>query len=116
MFMSPCGVFCVMVAVRRMAFTAFTFSLPPRPSTTLASSALPSAVEPEGASLFLAAPGAASGSGMVMSIVVTGPKLESGLSNSAALPTTSTASLSLCRYFLATRFTSAAVTWAMPVW
>ena len=56
------------------------------------------------------------GGGMVMSICLTGPREESGLSNSLVFPTTSTASLPLCMYFAAMRFTSAAVTFLISAW
>jgi len=47
------------------------------------------------------------GGGMVTSIIVTGPSKFSGLSNSASLPTTKTAILSLWTYLLAILATSA---------
>ncbi len=51
---------------------------------------------------------------MVMSSGVTGPSAANCLLNSLALPTTSTAICSRCRYWLATRATSAVVTFSTP--
>src|SRR3954463_1628466 len=52
--------------------------------------------------------------GIVMSIGITGPKDESGLSNSDWFPTTRVFIWSLWRYFFATRSTSAVVTFSTP--
>ena len=57
---------------------------------------------------------AAFGAGIVMSMGVTGPRAASCFSNRLALPTTSTFSSSLWTYFLATRCTSAEVTFSTP--
>ena len=54
------------------------------------------------------------GGGMAMSTLVTAPSDDSGLSKSAVLPTTSTASLSLCKYLVAARATSSLPTFSMP--
>jgi hypothetical protein len=73
-----------------MAWMASMRALPPTNSATLFTSAIPSALLPDGAAFFSL--GLAPGSGMVMSIVVTLPRVERGFSNSASLPTTSSAS------------------------
>ena len=88
-------------------------TVPPAASMTLATKALPSGFDVAGALLAVAVlpdPGC----GMVMSMGVTWPTALSCLSKSADFPTTSTASFSLPRYFLATRSTSAAVTFSTP--
>src|SRR5581483_1398035 len=54
------------------------------------------------------------GGGMVISIGVTGPSVLSGLSNSAALPTTSTRICCLCRYRGGTFATSVSLTFSIP--
>ena len=54
--------------------------------------------------------------GIVMSILVTLPRVESGASKSFSLPRTRTANWSLFMYCFATRATSALVTARMPSW
>src|SRR5215471_19083254 len=124
-------VFRVTVALRRTVLSVLSFAAPPADSITLASRALPSgllAAGAEAAAARNALPSGLSGGGalvamilflnpglgIVISRVVTAPKVLRGLSKSADLPTTRRANLLLSRYFLAIRSTSSAVTLATP--
>src|ERR1022692_4534421 len=109
------------IKLARQDFSNWNLAEPPMASTTLAANALPSRcwlaiiAKPggggtEAAGLAAGSCGSSGGGGIVMSTLVTGPSEDSGLSNSAVLPTTSTASLSLCRYLAAARATSAGCT------
>ena len=93
MSIGPCGVWACIEPTVCVAWTASIFALPPTKSWIFLTNARPSGLLDAGFGAAAAAPAAAGfapGSGIVMSIGVTVPRVESGLSKSFSLPTTST--------------------------